>query len=76
MDDAKYNYLMLPRTLSEQRASQTLKKSNVLHRSVQDKKTSFYSFIEARETAKIRNRYNQVPHLTQNTTWESDKNTI
>ena len=26
--------------------------------------------------AKIRNRYNQVPHLTQNTTRESDKNTI
>ena len=25
--------------------------------------------------AKIRNRYNQVPHLTQTTTWESDKNT-
>ena len=22
--------------------------------------------------AKIRNRYNQVPHLTQDTTWESD----
>ena len=25
--------------------------------------------------AKIRVRYNQVPHLTQHTTWESDKNT-
>ena len=24
----------------------------------------------------IRNRYNQVPHLTQDTNWESDKNTI
>ena len=24
---------------------------------------------------KIRNRYNQVSHLTQDTTWESDKNT-
>ena len=23
--------------------------------------------------AKIRNGYNQVPHLTQDTTWESDK---
>ena len=23
--------------------------------------------------AKIRNRYNQAPHLTQNTIWESDK---
>ena len=26
--------------------------------------------------AKIRNRYNHVPHLTQDTTRESDKNTI
>ena len=25
--------------------------------------------------ARIRNRYNQVPHLTKDTTWESDKNT-
>ena len=23
---------------------------------------------------KIRNRYNKVPHLTQDTTWESDTN--
>ena len=28
------------------------------------------------KVAKIKNRYNQVPHLTQNTTWKSDKNTI
>ena len=26
--------------------------------------------------AKIMNRYNQVPHLTQDNTWESDKNAI
>ena len=26
--------------------------------------------------AKIRKRYNQVTHLTQDTTWESDKNKI
>ena len=26
--------------------------------------------------AKIRNRYNQVPNLTQGTTWKSDKYTI
>ena len=30
----------------------------------------------SKQEAKIRNRYNQVPHLTQNTTWESDKITI
>ena len=32
--------------------------------------------IKVRKAAKIRNRYNKVPHLTQDTTWESDKNTI
>ena len=26
--------------------------------------------------AKIRNQYNQVPHLTQETTWESNTHTI
>ena len=31
--------------------------------------------IKERKRAKIRNRYNQVPHLTQDTVWESDKNT-
>ena len=31
-------------------------------------------FMNVRKGAKIRNRYNQVPRLTQNTTWESDKN--
>ena len=30
--------------------------------------------IKVRKKAKIRNRYNQVPHLTQDTIWESDKN--
>ena len=33
-------------------------------------------FIKIRKTSKIRKRYNQVPHLTQDTTWESNKNTI
>ena len=28
-----------------------------------------------RQKAKIWNRYNQVPHLTLDTIWESDKNT-
>ena len=31
--------------------------------------------IKVRKKAKIRNGYNQVPHLTLDTTWESDKNT-
>ena len=31
--------------------------------------------IKVRKKAKIRDRYNQVPHLTKDTTWESDKDT-
>ena len=31
---------------------------------------------KVRKAAKIGNRYNQVPHLIQDTTWESNKNTI
>ena len=35
-----------------------------------------YDFqIKVRRKAKIRNWYNQVPDLTQDTVWESDKNT-
>ena len=29
--------------------------------------------FKVRKTAKIRNQYNQVPHLTKDTTWESNK---
>ena len=32
--------------------------------------------IKVRKTARIRNRYNQVPHLPQDTKWESNKITI
>ena len=32
--------------------------------------------VKVRKAAKMGNRYNQVPHLTQDTTWESDKNPI
>ena len=31
---------------------------------------------KVRETAGIRNRYSQVPHLSQDTKWESNKITI
>ena len=31
--------------------------------------------LKVRKVAKIRDRYNQVPHLTQDATWKSDKNT-
>ena len=34
-----------------------------------------YRDMKVSKKAKIRNQYNQVPHLTQDTTWESDKNT-
>ena len=32
--------------------------------------------MKVRKKAKIRSRYNQAPHLTQEITWASDKNTI
>ena len=35
-----------------------------------------HAMIKVKKGAKIRNQYNQVPHLTQDTTWESNKNTI
>ena len=36
----------------------------------------FIYILKVRKMAKIRNRYNQAPHPTQDTTWESDKKTI
>ena len=39
-------------------------------------KGALYSCLKVRKRAKIRKRYNQVPYLTQDTTWESNKNTI
>ena len=39
-------------------------------------KDKIYISLLVRKTAKIRKWYNQVPHLTQDTTWESNKNTI
>ena len=38
-------------------------------------KISLYHLLLKVRKAKIRNRYNQVPHLTQDTEKESDKNT-
>ena len=35
-----------------------------------------FNHVKVRKKAKIRNRYNQAPHLIQDTTWESNKNTI
>ena len=32
-------------------------------------------YMEVRKIAKIRKLYNQVPHMTQDTTWNSNKNT-
>ena len=31
--------------------------------------------MKVRKEEQIRNRYNQVPNMTQDTIWESDKNT-
>ena len=38
--------------------------------------TYSYLLCKVRKTAKVRKRYNQVLHLTQDITWESNKNTI
>ena len=35
-----------------------------------------YLVVIIGKKAKNRNRYNQVPHLTQDTTWQGDKTTI
>ena len=35
-----------------------------------------FVICKVRKAAEIRNRYNQVPHLTKDTTWESDITTI
>ena len=37
--------------------------------------SQYHRLLKVRIKAKIRNRYNQVQHLTQDTEWESDKNT-
>ena len=39
-------------------------------------RTSLSGNSKVRKKAKVRNRYNQVPLPTQDTVWESDKNTI
>ena len=36
----------------------------------------YVHFYKVRKTAMIRNRYNQVPHLSEDTKWESNKITI
>ena len=37
--------------------------------------TLISNVVQSRMKAKIRNRYDQVSHLSQVTTWENDKNT-
>ena len=50
----------------------------VLKERKKERKSIFccWFIIKVRKAAKVRNRYNQVPRLAQDTTWESDKNTI
>ena len=43
------------------------------HRPAEEKLNVLYPLIKVRKKANIRNRYNQAPHLTQDTVWESDK---
>ena len=39
-------------------------------------KSNAVQFMRVRKTAKIRNQYNQVPPLTQDTTWEVTKSQL
>ena len=55
-------FVLIPFTLNEASGFQNFALNSLLH-------------IKVRKNATIRNRYNQVPHLTQATAWESDKNT-
>ena len=48
-----------------------LSDSNVSEKNMFDR----YYCMKVRKKAKIRNSYNQIPHVTQDTIWESDKNT-
>ena len=42
----------------------------------EDSGANYFNSIKVRKVAKVRNRFNQVPQLTQDTTWARDKNTI
>ena len=44
--------------------------------SLSRKRKMHYFKMKVRKTARIRNRYNQVPHLSQDAKWESNKFTI
>ena len=46
-------------------------KCNVLH--MIQKEESIGTGLKVRKKANIRNRYNQVPNLTRDAVWESDK---
>ena len=54
----------------------TLKRSvrNLLDGLKMSDGTKTQIIIKIRKKAKIRNRYNQIPNLTQDTIWEGDKN--
>ena len=74
-------YLKLLTTLSEKSLSVVFEiprddyKVQSLYNAIFGLRRNGPCYIKVRKVAKIRNRYNQVPHLTQDTTWESDKNT-
>ena len=46
------------------------------HKAAMSRRESMTNTIEVRKRATIRNRYNQVPHLSLDTKWESNKITI
>ena len=49
--------------------------SLIIYFALDQYKLVLITYAQNKKNAKIRNRYNQVLHLTWDTTWESDKNT-
>ena len=47
----------------------------VLYKQCMDLGKDSFELSKVSKKAKLKNRYNQAPHLTQDTTWKSDKNT-
>ena len=53
------------------------KTDGIVSLNIYDKRDDFnFEIVKVRKEANLKKRYNQVPHLTQDTTWESNKNTV
>ena len=53
--------------------SHDINRSKEITQTIQRNIMSTKYWLKVRNKAKIKNRYNQIPHLTQDTIWESEK---